>query len=72
MDHSQTSVSLLGLAAVFAGGTLRLIHTILDLLAAMPLLWLSVAHISDTHLRRQVNAGRELLGIGNLVVQSLI
>jgi hypothetical protein len=68
MDRLQISVSLLGLAAAFAGALLKLIHAILGL----TLLWLSEAHISDDHLRRRLNAGREPFGTGNLVVQSRI
>ena len=63
-------LGMLGLNVAFAGATLRLIYTILGLLAAMPLLWLSVAHISDAHLRRQVNAGRERIGTVAMLVLS--
>ena len=68
MDRLQISVSLLGLAAAFAGALLKLIHAMLGL----TLLWLSEVHISDDHLRRRLNVGRELLGTGYLVVQSRI
>jgi hypothetical protein len=68
MDRLQISVSLLGLAAAFTGALLKLIQAMLGL----TLLWLSEAHISDDHLRRWLNAGRELLGTGNLVMQRRI
>lgn len=55
-------LGMLGLIAAIAGAPLRLIHAAFGLLITLPLLWLSVAHISDAHLRRRLNAGRELSG----------
>jgi hypothetical protein len=52
-----TLLGVLGLAAGIAGAPVRLIHAMLGLLAALPLLWLSIAHTSDAHLRRRLNAG---------------
>jgi len=55
-------LGILGLAAAIAGALLKLIHAAFGLLVALPLLWLSVAHISNAQLRRRLNAGRELSG----------
>jgi hypothetical protein len=52
----------LGQIAVVVGHPLVLAHAFLSLALALPLFWLSTAHATDAHLRRRINAVRDLSG----------